>query len=105
MVLQTYVLQLDNDYWYVGKTHYLRRRFAEHKTGLGGARWTSLHKPVGRRPWYVCEGDQERKVTLLWMYIYGANKVRGYIWCKRVNQCVPRELDAIRGLMKLKQCR
>ena len=40
-----YILQLENDNWYVGITFRGTDRLYEHFCGLG-AKWTKLHKPV-----------------------------------------------------------
>jgi predicted GIY-YIG superfamily endonuclease len=38
-----YVLQLENDYFYVGQTPYLVKRLDEHKRNKGSV-WTKIHK-------------------------------------------------------------
>lgn len=40
-----YVLLCDNDSFYIGVTHNLKKRWLEHQSG-GGARWTKVHRPL-----------------------------------------------------------
>lgn len=72
-----YVLELDDGYYYVGKTNNLNRRFEEHKTGQGPP-WTQTHKPVCVKETFLCtsELDEDRR-TKEHMMKYGIEKVRG----------------------------
>ena len=45
LVAYTYILECANGAYYVGSTHDMERRLAEHQAGLGG-RFTSTHLPV-----------------------------------------------------------
>lgn len=79
----TYVLQLEDDCWYVGKSTDVKKRFSIHM--LGGyiaSPWTTLHKPI--KIFKVYKGDHEREVTLAFMKIFGPTKVRGFGWSLRV---------------------
>ena len=40
-----YALLCENESFYIGVTHNLKRRWMEHQSGEG-ARWTQLHKPI-----------------------------------------------------------
>lgn len=75
-----YVLQLQHDCYYIGKTQRSPKvRLAEHKRGEGSA-WTRLHPPikfavpVKRVPW---EGPDEDLETKKWMKAHGVECVRG----------------------------
>ena len=74
-----YVLSLENNKYYVGKTDDLQRRFLEHLHGHGrSAMWTKKHKPVGILETYEgADGLEEDKVTLACMIQYGIDHVRG----------------------------
>ena len=41
----TYLLKLENNCWYVGKSESITTRLKQHFTGKGSA-WTKKHKPV-----------------------------------------------------------
>ena len=75
----TYVLELENGNYYVGRTMSLNVRLAYHWMGEG-ARWTKLYKPV--RLLHVFVGDKEREKTLMMMRIHGWQNVRGSSWCR-----------------------
>lgn len=78
MVLEyIYVLSLEDDFYYVGKTKDLAKRFLKHKHGEG-ARWTALHKPISIIATYESEHDYDEEIkTLEWMDEKGIDKVRG----------------------------
>ena len=72
-----YVLQLENDKWYVGKTHDIAKRFKEHQSGKGSA-WTTMNKPVRiveSRP--LKDTYDETNTTKELMKKYGIDNVRG----------------------------
>ena len=75
----TYVLELENNKWYVGASLSLNVRLAHHFNG-SGAKWTQLHKPirVNRVEYRMCE----KELTLLYMHLKGWENVRGSYWCK-----------------------
>ena len=41
-----YVLECDNNKFYVGSTKNRKQRFQEHQSTRGGSKWTRLHKPI-----------------------------------------------------------
>ena len=92
-----YILQLENDNWYVGITERGTDRLYEHFCGLG-AKWTKLHKPVTiHRVEYIGSNQNsasawEKETTLSYMEKKGHKKVRGYLWCKIHMPQRPREL-------------
>ena len=72
-----YVLQLENNKWYVGKTSDVAKRFKEHQSGKGSA-WTNINKPVRiveSRP--LNDAYDETNTTKELMRKYGINNVRG----------------------------
>lgn len=88
--IDIYVLHLEDDFYYVGKTHYLRRRLDQHnREGIGGSEWTKLHSPVkmiARHTFYVenehDEDKYENRITIETMKTYGWQRVRGGYWCE-----------------------
>jgi len=72
-----YVLQLENNKWYVGKTSDVAKRFKEHQSGKGSA-WTTVNKPlfiVESRP--LKDAYDETNTTKELMKKYGIDNVRG----------------------------
>ena len=70
----TYLLHLEGDNYYVGKTTDVLRRLTKHFSG-GGSAWTKKHRPVG-----ICgvwPGDIETSVYFIFKAIVGANSIRG----------------------------
>jgi hypothetical protein len=78
-----YVLELEDDCYYVGITHNLNLRYAQHLAG-DGANWTTVHKPL--RIIEVISEDatlqKENQVTRSYINRYGEEKVRGGSYCK-----------------------
>ena len=76
----TYILELQGNHYYVGRTTSTTRRWRQHWTGKG-AKWLDLHPPV--RVKEVWKGDRERELTLQYMREFGWENVRGSVWCAR----------------------
>jgi len=74
-----YVLQLENDKYYIGKTHNLNNRISQHFKNKG-SEWTRLHKPIS----FIETSNEisEKEMTLKYMRKYGWSNVRGYCWCQ-----------------------
>lgn len=72
-----YVLQLENNKWYVGKTTDIAARFKQHASGAGSA-WTKNYKPLKivetRR---LKDQYDETNTTKEYMKKYGVDNVRG----------------------------
>ena len=73
-----YVLKLENDKYYIGKTDKMvKERFNEHLSGYGSV-WTALNKPIE-----IIESKEnpdtfdEDKYTKIYMSKYGINNVSG----------------------------
>lgn len=78
-----YVLGLEENKYYVGKTTDVERRFSSHVNGA--AQWTRKYKPLRVIETFEnADGLQEDKVTLMYMIKYGIDHVRGgpYVSCK-----------------------
>lgn len=75
-----YILELENNKWYVGWTTDVHRRFSQHCSGEG-ARWTKLHKPI--RIAHYRRGDltEENRLTRSMMEKFGWKNVRGGPFC------------------------
>jgi len=69
-----YVLELEDDCWYVGITMNLNHRLSQHWTG-DGAKWTRLHKPI--RVYRVVYMGCEQEITNEMIALYGRDRVRG----------------------------
>lgn len=99
--IHIYVLELEDGFWYVGKTHHPEARYGQHVQGKG-AEWTKLHKVVrcrARQVFYVetvyDEDKHEDRVTIEWMEREGWRQVRGGQWC---------EVSEEKTLRKLHRC-
>lgn len=86
MTTTIYVLKLEGNRYYVGKTNNPTKRFEEHVRGDGAA-WTRLHKPYKiERIIPNASAFDEDKYTKEYMAKYGIDAVRG-------GSYVERELD------------
>ena len=81
-----YILELENDKYYVGITRNgLENRITQHFTG-DGAKWTRKHHPVSIHDYYMFDVDfdiefLENTITLKLMNKKGWENVRGGSWC------------------------
>jgi predicted GIY-YIG superfamily endonuclease len=76
-----YVLKLQSNKYYVGKTEDPNFRLETHFSS-GGAAWTKKYKPISiheLRP--DCESKDETNITQEYMKKYGIDNVRGGPWC------------------------
>ena len=84
-----YVLRLEGDehfesYYYVGSTHQLNIRLAQH-IALCGAKFTKLHRFVAIHSVELVDGDalqRENELTLELMNLFSPEQVRGGKYCK-----------------------
>jgi len=85
-MISVYVLGLENNKFYVGKTTDVERRFSSHVQGnVRSAHWTRKHKPkCVIETFENADGLEEDRVTLMYMIRYGIDHVRGgpYVSCK-----------------------
>ena len=96
-----YVLELEDDCYYVGIASDVKHRFESHMCG-GGSSWTQLHKPLQRdepmlvlemgngvsNPFNLIEVD-ETTVTYHLMCEKGFDKVRGAGWSQKILRAKP----------------
>lgn len=76
-MVKIYVLKLENDKWYVGKTSNLSLRIEDHVQGFGSV-WTSKHKLLKIEQIYEnCDSFDEDKYVKKYMALYGIDNVRG----------------------------
>lgn len=109
--IHIYVLELEDGFWYVGKTHHPKSRFWQHTHGKG-AEWTKLHRVVRcaeRRLFYVeTEYDEDRhenETTLEWMKREGWRQVRGGAWCEVSEEKTLRKLHRAGYLCEVKSAK
>ena len=78
-----YVLELEDDCFYIGITYNLNLRIAQHLSG-SGAQWTKMHRPkkIVEVFYEGCTRPKEDEVTKKYVEIYGADCVRGGSWCR-----------------------
>ena len=76
-----YILQLENNKYYVGKTNKPNFRIAEHFDS-NGSLWTKKYKPIKILELIPdCDTYDEDKYTIKYMENYGINNVRGGSFC------------------------
>ena len=72
-----YILKLENDKYYIGKTNNPSFRIENHKNGTGSF-WTRKYKPISvERIIPNCDIYDEDKYTIQYMDKYGIPNVRG----------------------------
>ena len=77
-----YILQLENNKFYIGKTKNPKFRFESHFNN-NGCHWTQIYKPIKIINIIPnCDSYDEDKYTLKYMEKYGINNVRGGSFCK-----------------------
>ena len=77
-----YVLQLEDNKFYVGKTRNPKLRIGDHFSVGGGAKWTQRYKPVKVLEVRPSTGQcSESFVTQEYMSRHGMDNVRGGPWC------------------------
>lgn len=75
--MKIYVLRLEGNCYYIGKSEDVVTRYQQHLNGSGSA-WTRLHKPLSLEKTLDCTSPfDEDKVTKEYMARYGIDKVRG----------------------------
>jgi len=77
MATNIYILKLQNDKWYIGKSDNPEKRFLQHKNGSGSA-WTNKYRAeeLTKVIENVSPFDED-KFTKEYMSIYGIDNVRG----------------------------
>ena len=83
-----YVLELEQDKFYVGQTRNLLERVRQHMEGTYASVWTKLYRPKFssltklRHVFCPCDAYDEDKYTIMMMKNYGIDNVRGGSYCK-----------------------
>lgn len=76
-MIYIYVIKLENDKYYIGKTNNLNKRFQQHVNGYG-SEWTKKYKPIEIIEIIQdCDDFDENKYTKIYMNKYGIDNVRG----------------------------
>lgn len=77
-----YVLELENEKYYIGKTLNPNFRIEQHFNSFG-SQWTNKYKPIKMLEFIPnCDNYDEDKYTIKYMEKYGINNVRGGSFCK-----------------------
>ena len=96
-----YVLELEDNRYYVGRTSNFIQRMNEHFTSNGSI-YTKKYKPIKIKE--IIEEKtlfDEKDKTLEYMKKFGWEKVRGYAWCREKILKEPK-IKKIKNLNKLK---
>jgi len=79
-----YILQLEDDKWYVGKTDDISKRYVQHTNGKG-SEWTKLYKPIKiEKTQPNTSIHDETNITKDLMKKYGVDNVRGGAYCQTI---------------------
>ena len=81
-MIYIYILELEDNCYYIGRTTNVKQRYKYHKSGNGSA-WTKLHKPIRIKEIIenVSPYDEDRYVKE-YMALYGIDNVRGGAYVK-----------------------
>ena len=71
-----YVLKLQHNNYYIGKSSSRKSRLDSHFSGHGSL-WTQLHSPLSILETFEDKGFDELATTLRYMKLYGIDNVRG----------------------------
>lgn len=84
MSLYIYILQLEENKYYVGKTKHPKFRLESH-FNAEGSEWTKKYKPIEVvKIIEDCDEFDEDKYTLMYMSLYGIDNVRGGSFCSTI---------------------
>ena len=73
-----YVLELENNKYYIGKTNNFETRIAQHQSNQYSCDWVSRNRFKKLVEAYDnCDGFDEDKLVKIYMYRFGINNVRG----------------------------
>ena len=100
-MVNIYVLKLEGEKYYVGKTNHTFQRFNQHATG-SGAKWTKKFPVVDLHAFHPNMKDSdENKLTIQMMQNYGVKNVRGGSWTKV--DMTNREIQALENKVSLRK--
>jgi predicted GIY-YIG superfamily endonuclease len=81
-MLYIYILKLEGNKYYVGKTTNPDRRFKSHIESSGSS-WTTKYPPIKQlKIIRNCDKYDEHKYTIKYMEKYGIDNVRGASYCR-----------------------
>ena len=80
-MIHIYVLKLQNNKYYIGKTTNPNFRLKDHFKSQG-SEWTKRYKPTKVVELFKGDEFDEDKYTLKYMSKYGIHNVRGGSWCQ-----------------------
>jgi hypothetical protein len=78
-----YVLLLEDNKYYIGRTTNLKDRIDSHMKGKGSA-WTSMHKVIELYASHMGDAYDEDKFVLMYMSDFGITNVRGGVYSNPV---------------------
>jgi predicted GIY-YIG superfamily endonuclease len=82
MTNMIYILALEDNCFYVGRTENLPKRIRDHFSGRGAA-WTKVHRPIGVVKTIRCRHNEEEDMwTKKMMGQYSVAQVRGGSHCQ-----------------------
>ncbi|AOM63409.1 hypothetical protein [Heterosigma akashiwo virus 01] len=80
MLCDLYILTLENNKFYIGRSTNVYKRINDHFNN-DGTLWTRLYHPKGFKIVEDCKSYDEFEYTIEYMKKYGINSVRGSIFC------------------------
>ena len=88
-----YVLELNNNKYYVGRSKQIIKRITDHFNNKG-SKYTRKNKPINIIS-IIEESNKfdEKNKTLEIMKKYGYENVRGYAWCSNILRGPPKDLN------------
>jgi len=103
MSVSIYILKLENNKYYVGRSNNAELRIKKHFSGNGSA-WTNKYKPI--KPIKIindCDNYDEDKITKQYMSKYGIDNVRGGSYCQivlsdDVKQFITNEINNVKNV-------
>lgn len=82
MSTNIYILKLENDKYYIGRTNDVNFQLEKHFNG-GESLWTKKYRPISIIKFITnCSSFDEDKYTLEYMHNYGIKNVRGGSFCE-----------------------
>jgi hypothetical protein len=76
-----YILELEQNKYYIGKSNNVNERFLDHCNGYG-SKWTKLYKPIRIINIINYTKFEEDRQVLIYMEMYGIGNVRGGVFSK-----------------------
>lgn len=93
-----YVLQCEDECWYVGYSENINKRLAAHFNGSGSL-WCKEHRPIAINEIFYGTKEDETAKTIELMKRFGISKVRGGVYTAVNKKVVSYETRAKYGLV------